>query len=330
MASSSRIVETEGPISLGKNPDIIEVGSSSRANSRIVQERSPSRQFIRYNKIIGKGTSKVIFEGLDTLNGILVAWNKIMVTNVDLKKKGSVENCCGEPKLLQTLDHENIIKCYCFWISKDRTFINMITDLASSKSLSNYRRSHELVGNVTAMSAIKGWCRQILSASEYLHNRTPVIIHRDVKGENILIDGVSGKIKLADFGVAVPFAGETDDVAGTLSYMSAEDLNGEQSEKSDIYAFGMCLLQMMTKDPVYSECRSEYELLGKIKSGVKPADLYLVQDKMVKKFIEKCLAKASKRPSATDLLKHPFLAETTKPAWLRSLRKLSLTRRSSS
>uniref|UniRef100_A0A803MT68 non-specific serine/threonine protein kinase n=1 Tax=Chenopodium quinoa TaxID=63459 RepID=A0A803MT68_CHEQI len=280
MASSSRIVKTKGPILLGNNPDIIEVGSSSQANSRRVQERSPSRQFIRYNNVIGKGNSKVVFEGLDTLNGVLVAWNKIMVTNADLKKKGSVENCCGEPELLQTLDHENIIKCYCFWISKDRNFINMITDLASSKSLSNYRRSHELVGSVTAMSAIKGWCRQILSALEYLHSRTPMIIHRDVKGENILIDGVSGKIKLADFGFAVPYEDETHNVAGTLSYMSAEDLNGEQSEKSDIYAFGMCVLQMMTEEPLYSEFRSKYELLGKIKSGVKPTALYFVQDKM--------------------------------------------------
>ncbi|XP_021771477.1 probable serine/threonine-protein kinase WNK9 [Chenopodium quinoa] len=324
MTSSSRI---KGPISLGKNPDIIEVGSSSRSNTRKARERSPSRQFIRYNVVVGKGSSKVVYEALDTFNGVLVAWNKIMVTNADLKKNGRIENCCGEPQLLRTLHHENIIKCYCYWISNDRRFINMITDLAPSKSLSNYRRSHELVGNVTA---IKGWCRQILSALEYLHNRTPMILHRDVKGDNILIDGVSGKIKLADFGVAVPYEGETDNVAGTLAYLSAEDLEGEQNEKSDIYSFGMCVLQMMTKEAVYSECRSQYELFAKIKSGVKPDALYFVQDRMVRKFIEKCLAEASKRPSASALLKHPFLAETTKLKWLKSLRRLSLTRRSSS
>ncbi|XP_021771476.1 serine/threonine-protein kinase WNK8-like [Chenopodium quinoa] len=182
----------------------------------------------------------------------------------------------------------------------------MITDLATSKSLSNYRRSHELVGNVTA---IKSWRRQILSALEYLQN--------------------------------------------------PEDLDSEQNEKSDIYSFGMCVLQMMTKEAVYSEYRSEYELFAKIKLGVKPVALYLVQDRMIvskevlyseyennkelifesiqncqlpkvlyrgeespkyrgkkskiRKFIDRCLLPTSERPSAIDLLNDPFLADADVP-----------------
>uniref|UniRef100_A0A803MT71 non-specific serine/threonine protein kinase n=1 Tax=Chenopodium quinoa TaxID=63459 RepID=A0A803MT71_CHEQI len=156
--------------------------------------------------------------------------------------------------------------------------------------------------------------RQLVRKSARARNEEKKEAERCMSRKNVSSDdgnkptGVVNGNSLADFGVAVPYEGEVDNVAGTLSYMSAEDLEGDQNEKSDIYSFGMCVLHMMTEEAVYSEYRSEYELLGKIKSGVKPAALYFVQDKIVKKFIEKCLAKASKRPSVTDLLKHPCLA----------------------
>jgi WNK lysine deficient protein kinase len=49
---------------------------------------------------------------------------------------------------------------------------------------------------------LKGWARQILSGLVYLHGQTPVIIHRDLKCENIFINGATGEIKIADLGVA--------------------------------------------------------------------------------------------------------------------------------
>jgi serine/threonine protein kinase len=52
------------------------------------------------------------------------------------------------------------------------------------------------------MKVLKSWARQILSGLVYLHGQTPTIIHRDLKCENIFINGANGEVKIADLGVA--------------------------------------------------------------------------------------------------------------------------------
>jgi WNK lysine deficient protein kinase len=47
------------------------------------------------------------------------------------------------------------------------------------------------------------WCRQILSALDYLHSHNPPIIHRDLKCDNIFINGNTGEIRIGDFGLSV-------------------------------------------------------------------------------------------------------------------------------
>lgn len=109
------------------------------------------------------------------------------------------------------------------------------------------------------LGRVKSWCQQILDALRYLHNSEPAIIHRDLKCDNIFIDGPSGKITIGDLGLSTKY-GSTQltareekgmSIVGTPEFMAPELYEEQYDEKVDIYAFGMCVLEMISKKYPY-------------------------------------------------------------------------------
>lgn len=64
--------------------------------------------------------------------------------------------------------------------------------------LYRYRLKHRKVN----IRAVKHWCRQILLGLLYLHSRNPPVIHRDLKCDNIFVNGNQGEVKIGDLGLA--------------------------------------------------------------------------------------------------------------------------------
>jgi hypothetical protein len=95
--------------------------------------------------------------------------------------------------------------------------------------------------------------------------------------------------------------------AGTPEFMAPELYEEEYNELVDIYSFGMCLLEMVTFEYPYSECTNAAQIYKKVTSGKKPAALEKVKDPEVRAFVEKCLAAASIRLPARELLMDSFL-----------------------
>lgn len=75
-------------------------------------------------------------------------------------------------------------------------FFNLVNDICSVSF--RYRNKHKSVD----MKAIKNWARQILRGLDYLHTHNPPIIHRDLKCDNILVNGNHGEVKIGDLGMA--------------------------------------------------------------------------------------------------------------------------------
>lgn len=267
-------------------------------------EKDPTGRYIRYDEILGKGAFKTVYRGFDEVDGIEVAWNQVNIDDV-LQSPEQLERLYSEVHLLKSLKHENIIKFYNSWVDDKNKTINMITELFTSGSLRQYRRKHKNVD----MKAIKNWARQILRGLHYLHSHNPPIIHRDLKCDNILVNGNTGEVKIGDLGLAIVLQQATArSVIGTPEFMAPELYEEEYNELVDMYSFGLCMLEMITCEYPYSECRNAAQIYKKVTSGVKPASLGKVNDPQVKQFIEKCLVPASLRLSATELLKDPFLA----------------------
>ncbi|NXP95920.1 WNK3 kinase, partial [Passerina amoena] len=98
-----------------------------------------------------------------------------------------------------------------------------------------------------------------LKGLQFLHTRTPPIIHRDLKCDNIFITGPTGSVKIGDLGLATlmrtSFAKRrplTARPTGTPEFMAPEMYEERYDESVDVYAFGMCMLEMGTSEYPYS------------------------------------------------------------------------------
>ncbi|XP_056689248.1 probable serine/threonine-protein kinase WNK11 isoform X2 [Spinacia oleracea] len=269
-----------------------------------IVERDPSGRYVRYSEILGRGAFKTVYKGFDEVNGKEVAWNQVDIDDV-LQSPQQLERLYTEVHLLKSLKHVNIIKLYHSWVDDGSKTINMITELFTSGNLRQYRKKHKYVD----MKAIKKWARQILSGLQFLHSQSPCIIHRDLKCDNIFVNGNTGEVRIGDLGLATVMQQPTArSVIGTPEFMAPELYDEEYNELVDIYSFGLCMLEMVTCDYPYSECRNPAQIYRKVTMGVMPASLSKVTNPEMKKFIESCLVPASSRPSAKQLLKDPFLA----------------------
>jgi WNK lysine deficient protein kinase len=98
-------------------------------------------------------------------------------------------------------------------------------------------------------------------------------------------------------------------IVGTIGFMALEIFEEDYNELVDIYAFGMCVLEMVTNKYPYEECNNAPHIYKKVKEGKEPAALRDLANHEVQAFIRKCLAHPSHRPSVVQLLLDPFLAE---------------------
>ncbi|KAK2979007.1 hypothetical protein RJ640_023589 [Escallonia rubra] len=251
----------------------------------------------------GRGTSKDCYRAFDEYEGIEVAWNQVKLYDF-LQSPENLERLYCEIHLLKTLSHQNIMKFYTSWVDTANRNINFVTEMFTSGTLRQYRQKHKRVN----IRAVKHWCRQILEGLLYLHSHDPPVIHRDLKCDNIFINGNQGEVKIGDLGLAAILRkSHAAHCVGTPEFMAPEVYEEEYNELVDIYSFGMCILEMVTFEYPYSECTHPAQIYKKVMSGKKPDALYKVEDPEVRQFVEKCLATVSLRLSARELLNDPFL-----------------------
>ncbi|KDP23631.1 hypothetical protein JCGZ_23464 [Jatropha curcas] len=266
-------------------------------------EVDPTGRYGRYNEILGKGASKTVYRAFDEYEGIEVAWNQVKLYDF-LQSPEDLERLYCEIHLLKTLKHKNIMKFYTSWVDTANRNINFVTEMFTSGTLRQYRLKHKRVN----IRAVKHWCRQILKGLLYLHSHDPPVIHRDLKCDNIFVNGNQGEVKIGDLGLAAILRkSHAAHCVGTPEFMAPEVYEEAYNELVDIYAFGMCILEMVTFEYPYSECTHPAQIYKKVISGRKPDALYKVKDPEVRQFVEKCLATVSLRLSARELLNDPFL-----------------------
>lgn len=224
-ARMSRAVEGDDQhhLSPGRRRSII--SSEGERHSGITD---PSGRFEQSNELLGRGASKEVYKAFDRDEGMEVAWNQL---KVDHLSEQSAAKILSEIQILTQLDNENIIKFYHSWVRRNNSGsydVFFITELMTSGTLKNYLQKTK---GPIKLKIIKNWCRQILKALLYLHTKTPPIIHRDLKCDNIFINGNNGQAKLGDFGLAVLKDREMlTSVLGTPEFMAPELYEGNCSD----------------------------------------------------------------------------------------------------
>ncbi|XP_028820710.1 serine/threonine-protein kinase WNK2 isoform X2 [Denticeps clupeoides] len=269
---------------------------------------SPGGRFLKFDIELGRGSFKTVYKGLDTETWVEVAWCELQDRKLS---KAERQRFKEEAEMLKGLQHPNIVRFYDFWESpvKGKKCIVLVTELMTSGTLKTYLKRFK----VMKPKVLRSWCRQILKGLHFLHTRTPPIIHRDLKCDNIFITGPTGSVKIGDLGLAtLKRASFAKSVIGTPEFMAPEMYEEHYDEAVDVYAFGMCMLEMATSEYPYSECQNAAQIYRKVTSGVKPASYSKVSVPEIKEIIGECIRhRWEERYSIKDLLNHAFFAEDT-------------------
>ncbi|CAL8238305.1 unnamed protein product [Lota lota] len=306
-------METRGPSGgPGANSAVDSGSSTDSEGEERVREReereevemravasSPDGRFLKFCMELGRGSFKTVYRGLDTDTTAEVAWCELQTSRLSREERHRFQE---EVQMLKGLQHPNIVRFYDSWKSniQGHTVLILVTELMTSGTLKTYlKRFKEM-----KLKLLQRWSLQILRGLHFLHSRCPPILHRDLKCDNIFITGPAGSVKIGDLGLATlkntPYA---KSVIGTPEFMAPEMYEERYDEAVDVYAFGMCLLEMSTSEYPYSECHSAAHIYRKVTSGIKPDSFFKVKDPELKGIIEGCIqTNSNERYTIQDLL----------------------------
>uniref|UniRef100_A0A671XFM9 non-specific serine/threonine protein kinase n=1 Tax=Sparus aurata TaxID=8175 RepID=A0A671XFM9_SPAAU len=250
---------------------------------------------------LGDGAFGKVYKARNKDTGALAAAKQI-----ETKCEDELEDYIVEIDILAKCDHRYIVKLLDAFYFDNKLWVELDRGLTEPQ--------------------IKVVCRQMLEALVYLHSMK--IIHRDLKAGNILLM-LDGDIKLADFGVSAKNTKtlqRRDSFIGTPYWMAPEVVMCETMKdapydyKADIWSLGITLIELAQIEPPHHELNPMRVLLKIAKSDPPSLEQPHKWSQDFKDFLRKALDKNPEtRPTAMQLLEHPFVRSVTSNRPLREL-----------
>uniref|UniRef100_A0AAY5E7T4 Mitogen-activated protein kinase kinase kinase 3 n=1 Tax=Electrophorus electricus TaxID=8005 RepID=A0AAY5E7T4_ELEEL len=285
---------------------LVDTQSRLRSQDRPVSHKSPTAPVTwRRGKLLGQGAFGRVYLCYDVDTGRELAAKQVQFDPASPETSKEVSTLECEIQLLKNLHHERIVQYYgCLRDHSEKTLTIFMEYMPGGSVKDQLKAYGALTENVT-----RKYTRQILEGMSYLHSN--MIVHRDIKGANILRDSV-GNVKLGDFGASkrlqtICMSGTgVRSVTGTPYWMSPEVISGDgYGRKADVWSLGCTVVEMLTEKPPWAE----YEAMAAIfKIATQPTNPVLPSfiSEQTRDFIRHIFVEAKHRPSAEELLRHPF------------------------
>ncbi|MGI9034635.1 MAG: protein kinase domain-containing protein [Pyrinomonadaceae bacterium] len=198
-------------------------------------------------KIGGGGMGAVYLASDRNLGGVSRAVKEMVQSYIeDAQQEKAVNDFRRESMLLTSLEHPSIPTIYdYFFDEKEARFYLVMKYISGGDLCARLRSAPE--GRIDE-ATVTEWAIQLADVLDYLHNRQPPIVYRDLKPSNIMIDGNTGKVMLIDFGIARWVNKEEKGVTavGTMGYAPPELFSGNVEPRSDIYSLGSTMFHLLT------------------------------------------------------------------------------------
>ena len=242
--------------------------------------------------------------GMDTIEGVEVVWNEVSISQGKFAKQEK-EKLMSMFLSLKKLHHVNVVKLHDTWHAKDKNCLVFITEYMTSGSLRPFLEKSKKNKKGNYIKTWKHWCRQILWALSYFHQCEPPIVHNNLTCDNIYIQH-NGLLKIGCVDpdtIRLNVKTFKPDYS-SIHYAAPEYKSTEPRSPhvgGDIYAFGICALEMIKQGFVFENGISEQQISELIDS---------IENEQQREFIQRCCARdPAKRPTAQEALLDPTLFE---------------------